>query len=79
MYGTISNMEDKRPIFGIPRSDIACSDCGEPAVAWRVIAYSYKQGNLLTDAPVSGVTGVVVAYYCKLHMRDADDSEVIEH
>ena len=57
---------------------MACSDCGEPAVAWRVIAYSYKQGNLLTDAPVSGVTGAIIAYYCKEHSQGLDDPVDLE-
>ena len=71
--------DEKRQVFGVPRSELFCSKCGEPANGWKVIAYSYRKGNLLSNAPVSGVTGAIIAYYCKLHMQDANDSEVLEH
>ena len=71
--------DEKRPVFGIPRNELFCSKCGEPAEGWSVVAYSYRKGNLLSNTPVSGVTGAIIAYHCKLHMRDADDSGDIEH
>ena len=63
-----------REVFGVPKEDLVCEVCGEPAVSWRVLAYSHRKGNLLAQVPISGVTGAIIACYCKEHSREEDDS-----